>query len=73
MAAVSGGDWAGYTELTAAASAVSNSGLMITLNGAYSSTGSYEAYIAEITINDEPVDPYSVSGSGVSLVDPPSD
>ena len=44
--AITSGDWAGYTEVTATASAASTSGLMITLN--------------------------NVSGTGVTLIDPPN-
>ena len=70
--AITSGDWAGYTEVTATASAKSDSGLMITLNGSFSNSVTYEAYIAEITINDVPVMLNNVGGSGVSLIDPPN-
>ena len=69
---ITSGDWAGY-KLVQATASTATEGLMVTINGAFTSGESYALYIPEITINDEPVDPYSVSGSGVSLVDPPSD
>ena len=72
VSAITSGDWAGYTELTATASAKSDNGLMITLNGSFSNSVTYEAYIAEITINDEPVTLNNVSGTGVTLIDPPN-
>ena len=72
VSAITSGNWAGYTELTATASAKSDNGLMITLNGSFSNSVTYEAYIAEITINDEPVTLNNVGGSGVTLIDPPN-
>ena len=67
---ITSGDWAGYKLVSATANTATD-GLMVTINGAFSSGVEYTLYIPEITINDVPVDPYSVSGSGVSHIDPP--
>ena len=68
---ITSGDWAGY-KLVSATASVATDGLMVTINGSFTSGVEHTLYIPEITINDVPVDPYSVSGSGVSLIDPPN-
>ena len=69
---ITSGDWAGYKLVSATANTATD-GLMVTINGAFSSGVEYTLYIPEITINDVPFDPYPVSSSGVSLINVPSD
>ena len=67
----------GYDVLTATASE-DTAGLLITLDsGAFATGSALDAYIAEITINNVPVDLYDVGSGGsysatVSLIDPPN-
>ena len=60
------GKFIGYETVTATSSAVS-AGLMITLNGTFDSNISYDAYIAEFTINDITIPLDKISGKDVTV------